>query len=494
MGPAERVAPATDPLNLIRVIPAKGGRVSSVLERAEHLPEWGIEPVPRDRRSLSGLDLAILWGDLGIGLLVLVTGALLVPALGFWAALGAIVIGSVIGVALLALAGVAGADHGIPSMVLFRPVLGLRGSWLPSGLNTVQLIGWTAVELWAMSFVADLVGSRLFGFSARWLWLLIAALVCIALAAWGPVGVTRVWMKRFSAWLIVAISLVVTVLVLTQEGILSVLSAPGSGGLPFGAAMDLVIAMPISWLPLVADYNRFARRPSGAFRGTFAGYLIANIWLYSLGALLVIANDAAPSPEGVAAAILALAGGSIAGVVFLVGLLAGETDEAFADIYSGAMSLQNIWPRVPQRVFVLAIGGIATLLAAWLSMTRYELFLFLIGSVFTPLFGVLVADYFIARRRSIQVDQLYVVGGSYWYARGVAWDSFLPWLAGFVVYHWLVGPVGPFPLWWQELTGNLFGSALATKVPWLGASIPSFATAALLTLVVRRLSSGHSIK
>jgi nucleobase:cation symporter-1, NCS1 family len=102
--------------------------MSTVLERLASVPDWGIDPVPPNDRILSAFDLAVLWGDFGIGLLVLVTGALLVPGLGFPAAMGAIVLGSVIGVGALALAGVAGADHGIPTMVLFRPVLGIRGS------------------------------------------------------------------------------------------------------------------------------------------------------------------------------------------------------------------------------------------------------------------------------------------------------------------------------------------------------------------------------
>src|SRR5687768_11041578 len=129
--------------------------MSTVLERLESVGDWGIEPVPPERRTLSGFDLAVLWADLGIGLLVLVTGALLVPGLGFGAAAAAIVLGSLAGVSLLALAGAAGAEHGLTSMVLFRPVLGVRGSWIPSALNAFQLVGWTAVELWAMSFVAD---------------------------------------------------------------------------------------------------------------------------------------------------------------------------------------------------------------------------------------------------------------------------------------------------------------------------------------------------
>jgi nucleobase:cation symporter-1, NCS1 family len=454
--------------------------VERISEGRETRTGWGIEPVPGEQRVLSALDLAVLWGDLGIGILVLVTGALLVPGLGFPAAMVAILTGSTIGAALLALAGAAGAGHGIPTMVLFRPVLGIRGSWLPSILNVVQLIGWTAVELWAMSYVADLVARQIFGFSARGLWLAIAAFLCTALALWGPVGVTKVWMKRFGAWMITGICIALTILLLTSGGIGDVVTRAGSGGWPsFGAALDLVIAMPISWLPLVADYNRFSRRPRAAFIGTFGGYLVANIWLYSLGALLVLQAGATQDPAGIAAGILAIAGGSVAGVLFLVGLLVGETDEAFADIYSGALSVQNIWPRLPQSAGTIGIAAASTGLAAWLTMQRYESFLFLIGSVFIPLFGILIADHFVNRRGRVQMTALYDEGGRYWYRSGVRFGSLVPWIAGFAVYHWIV-PTGPS--WWLEAAESVLGSPLIEAFPWLPASLPSFAVAFLLAL------------
>jgi nucleobase:cation symporter-1, NCS1 family len=464
--------------------------MSPLLERVHAVPDWGIEPVPQENRILSAFDLAVLWGDFGIGLLVLVTGALLVPGLGFAAAMAAIVIGSLIGVALLAAAGVAGADYGIPTMVLFRPVLGVRGSWLPSVLNAFQLLGWTAVELWAMSYVADLVTRQVFGFSARWLWLGIAALLCGGLALWGPLGVTRVWLERFGVWVVVAISLAITVMVLTSGRVGSLLGAPGHGGFPtFGPALDLVIAMPISWLPLVADYNRFARGGRAAFIGTGVGYLIANVWLYALGAALVLTEGAAPSPAGVAAGILALAGGSIAGLFFLIGLLVGETDEAFADIYSGAVSLQNIFPRLPQRIATVAITALGTGLAAWLTMGRFESFLFLLGSVFVPLFGILIADHFIIRKRWIDVRELYGGSGNYWFTNGIRIAVLLPWAVGFLVYHWVL-PTGPAS--WVRVVGRVLGTPLSIRFPWLAASIPSFGVAFLLTLAVARLSSRRS--
>jgi nucleobase:cation symporter-1, NCS1 family len=461
--------------------------VAGISHRVEDLPGWGIQPVPAENRVLSGFDIAILWGDLGIGLLVLVSGALLVPALGFWSAAAAIVLGSLLGVSLLALGGLAGAEQGVPTMVLFRPVLGLRGSWLPSVLNVLQLVGWTAVELWAMSFVADLVSRRIFGFSARGLWLGAAAVLCTALALWGPVGVTRVWMKRFGAWIIVGISAAVTVLVLTTTDIGEALSAPGAGGWPtFGTALDLVIAMPISWLPLVADYNRFAVRPHSAFLGTFAGYLLANIWLYTLGVLLVLGAGAEPSPGGIAAGVLALAGGTVAGTLFLVALLVGETDEAFADMYSGAVSVQNIVPRAPHRAIVVCIAVVSSALAGWLTMERYESFLFLLGSVFVPLFGILAADYFVNNRAHLDTASLYDREGRYSYTHGFRIGSLVPWVAGFLVYHW-IAPTGPS--WWTDWTEGLAGVPLSSRFGWLSASVPSFVIAFVLSL--RRSQMGN---
>lgn len=440
--------------------------MATTSERIDALPDPGIAPVPPEHRVLSGLDIAILWGDLGIGLLVLVTGGLLVPALGFGQAMLAIVIGSAIGVALLATGGMIGAKHNVPTMVLLRPSLGVRGSWIPSALNGIALIGWTAVELWAMSVVADLVSQRIFDFSARWLWLGIASIVCTVLALWGPVGVTRVWLERFGAWVIGGIVVVITILALTSDGIGDALSASGSGGFPtFGAALDLVIVMPISWLPLVADYTRFAARPRSAFFGTFWGYLIANVWLYGVGALLVLGQGATPDPAGIAGGILAVAGGSIAGILFLIGLLAGETDEAFANIYSGAVSFQNIWPRIPRGILTVVIALIGTFLAARLTMTSYELFLFLLGSVFLPLFGAVSARYIFDPK----TRQQGVVTSS----RALA-ATFIAWLLGFAVYHWIL-PTGP--AWWTDAVFNIAGTPVWEKVSWLPASVPAFLTA-----------------
>src|SRR5207249_2096754 len=185
-------------------------------------------------RKLSGLDFGVLWGDLAIGLLVLVTGAFLVPALGFPKALLAIAVGSVIGCIPLGLVGLAGAREGVPGMVLFRPVLGVRGSYVPSVLNIVQLIGWTGFEFWAMSLVA----SRLFGSSPYWVWLPPVVLVCTTLALGGPILLVRRWLERFGAWVVAGVAAWITIRLLTTASLGAIWRQPGQGGLPFWLAVD----------------------------------------------------------------------------------------------------------------------------------------------------------------------------------------------------------------------------------------------------------------
>ena len=152
----------------------------------------------------------------------------------------------------------------------------------------VQLVGWTAVEFWAMGEVANAASSRLFGFESRVIWLAVVAVVCTALAIGGPVLVVRRWLERFGIY-VARPAVWITVEVLRSADLEAIWNTAGSGGLPFWLAVDLVIVMPVSWLLLAADYNRFARGGSRAPLGTYAGYAAGNVF-YALGALLVLAT------------------------------------------------------------------------------------------------------------------------------------------------------------------------------------------------------------
>lgn len=422
-------------------------------------PEWGIEPVPEKHRVLGFFDYFALWSSLGVGLLVLLAGTLLVPELCLGQALVAILIGTALGVLLLALAGVVGSDNAVPTMVLLRPVLGLHGSYLPTLLNLIQLIGWGSFEIIIMAQAANSITQSLFGFSNYLLWLFLFAAFSTLLAIGGPLVVVRQWLEKFAVWLVYAITIWLTWYLFSHYDIGSLLRAPGTGGLPFWLAVDLVVAMPISWIPLVADYNRFAKKTKEAFWGTYLGYFLANLWFYTLGALFVLALKT----EDLIPAIMAVTGGWVALVLILV----DETDNAFADIYSAAVSSQNALPKIRQWILAATIGVICFLLAATVPIAQYEEFLLLIGSVFVPLFGLLAADYFALKRRTYQTTELYrepPARARYWYWLGVNPIALGVWVIGIFVYHYI-----------------------ARNVPHLGASIPSFIITFVIYLILATL-------
>jgi purine-cytosine permease-like protein len=224
----------------------------------------------------------------------------------------------------------------------------------------------------------------------------------------------------------------------------------------------------------VADYNRFARRGVSSAGGTFWGYLGANIWFYALGALLVLAGSASPDPSGIGDSIVAVTGGALVLIVLLV----GETDEAFADIYSTAVSAQNIAPRLRQRPAIVAVTAVGVGLGAWLfgqpeqGVVTYESFLLLIGSVFVPLFGVFLADYHLRARGRYGEERIF--GGP----RGIRLGSFAAWTLGFVTYHAFTEAAAP-AFWTSSVKAAFRGLGLAHPIAGgeIPASVVSFAVA-----------------
>ena len=364
---------------------------------SERTPNWGITPVPERLRTLGGLENGMLWSSLGLSLLVLVAGTLLVPALSLPEALLAILVGGILGNSLLGGAAAIGAEAGVPAMVLLRAPLGRAGSYLPTALNIVQNLGWTIFEVIVIATAAQaLVHGPL------WVWKLAAAAAATILALVGPIGFVREWVKRFALWVVLASLAYLTWWTLDGANLGALWSQPGEGGLSFWQGVDLVVAMPVSWLPLAADYTRFSRSGRGAFWGTTVGYFLPNVWLYALGAILLLSRDLADAP----AVITAIATGGLGAALALVALAVDETKEPFANIYSAAVSLQNVVPRVPQRVLILGVAAVATAGTFVIDLVSYQSFLYLLGSFFVPLFGVLLAQWIAGRARSFRRSEV----------------------------------------------------------------------------------------
>jgi putative hydroxymethylpyrimidine transporter CytX len=286
-------------------------------------------------------------------------------------------------------------------------------------------------------------------------------------------------------WFVLASSAYLTIYMLTKFHVGTLWSRPGKGGYPsFWQGVDLVIALPVSWVPLIADYTRFTRTGRSAFWGAGLGYGLAQAWLFMLGALLVLGRPHANplDPAGFVGALLALPAGLLAMLILVV----DETKEAFANIYSTAVSIQNLSPRLSQRLLSIAIGAVCVTIALVVNLVQYENFLLLLGALFVPLFGVLVAHYYGVRRGRYEPEELYR-RGAYWYSAGVNWAGVSAWLLGFLAYNWISpGTVS----WWVSAMRRLFHGLLGLPFPagdrytWLGASLASFIAALIAMLAL----------
>jgi nucleobase:cation symporter-1, NCS1 family len=437
----------------------------------------GIDPVPERLRVLGLLDHGLLWGSLGVSLLVIVVGALLVPALSLRDAILATLLGGLVGNAMLASAGLIGADARVPGMVLMRAPLGRVGSYAPTVLNALQCWGWATFELIIIASASAALSHELVGYGAKWAWTIAFGIVAATLAFLGPVSVVRRFIRRYAVYVVLASLGYLTWWALTEADFSALWNAKPEGGLTVWLGMDLVIAITVSWVPLIPDYTRFSRDRRSAFWGPGLGYFVAGTWMLLLGVFLVLTrglSDPAQLPAAVVAAGLAAA-------LAVLAVTVDETDEAFANIYSSAVSLQNLAPRVPQRVLVALVSVAATIAALTFDLRRYQDFLFLLGAFFVPLLGVLLAHW--------------LLNGAH-YSREDVFDApavrpafVLAWLVGFAVYQWLL-PTGPS--WWVDAveaarppTGGLDA---------IGVSIPSFAAAFALAALASVVTSTAALR
>src|SRR2546429_9038668 len=221
----------------------------------QQTPQWGIAPVPERLRVLGLLDPTLLWTNLGISLLVLVLPAYFDLPLGD--ALAATLVGAVIGNAMLAVAALIGADARVPTMVLQWARLGRRGSFLATALNIVQCLGWAIFELIVIAPAAGLLCDKLFGFKAIWLWKLAFGGLAAVLALLGPIGFVRRFVRKFAIWAVVASIVYLTWWIVDGANLGRLWSHPGKHHGSFWLGVDTVVAVTVSWAPLVADSTRF---------------------------------------------------------------------------------------------------------------------------------------------------------------------------------------------------------------------------------------------
>ena len=353
----------------------------------------------------------LIWFGAAVSLAEILTGTYFAP-LGFSRGLLAILVGHVIGCLMLFCAGVIGGSVRKSAMETAKMSFGSKGGLLFSVLNIVQLVGWTAIMIYDGALAADGVIA-----AGKWIWcLLIGGLIIV----WIVIGIEN--LGKINTVAMAALLILTVILSFTIFGKDTMASA-GGDMMSFGAAVELSVAMPLSWLPLISDYTREAKEPVKATAVSAIVYGIVSCWMYVIGMGAAIFTG-----ESDIAQIMVKAGLGIAGLLIIVFSTVTTT---FLDAYSAGISSESLSEKLSGKWMAVAVTVIGIVGACLFPMDDITDFLYFIGSVFAPMIAIQIADFFLLKQdhqeQSADVLNLVV------------------WLVGFVLYRQLMKvdiPVG----------------------------------------------------
>ena len=363
-------------------------------------------------RRTSLMENGLIWFGAGVSIAEILTGTYF-SSLGFGKGLAAILIGHVIGCLMLFLAGVIGGKSRLSAMETVKSSFGSLGGLVFAFLNVLQLVGWTAIMIYDGALAADGIFS-----TGRWIWCLVIGVLIIL---WIVIGITNLGKINTIAMGLLFLLTLVLCKVIFFDG--NVMTTAADDSMSFGAAVELAVAMPLSWLPLISDYTREAKEPVKATAVSAIVYGLVSCWMYVIGMGAAIFTG-----ESDIAQILLKAGLSIIGLLIIVFSTVTTT---FLDAYSAGISSESIVSTIKGKYAAIAVTVIGTLGAILFPMDDITDFLYLIGSVFAPMIAIQIADFFILHRDKREEN--------------FDWRNLIIWVIGFILYRILMRvdlPVG----------------------------------------------------
>ncbi|MBZ9634385.1 putative hydroxymethylpyrimidine transporter CytX [Clostridium sp. FP1] len=364
----------------------------------------------KDSEKLGFWTFLFLWFGAAVSVAEILTGGFIAP-LGFKIGVVVILLGHLIGTGILMLGGIIGTREKVPAITSTGISFGVYGTYLFSILNILQLIGWTAVMIKVAASSVNLITQSLWSFNNVLVCIVLIGILTILWLSFGNAGMKK--LNTTAVFLLFILTLVLGSIILRDK---TLYAKASSSGISFGGALELSIIMPLSWLPLIADYTRFAKSEKGGAYGSFIGYFLGSSWMFIIGlGAAIVSNNSDPS-----AIMLAVNLGITAlGIVVL-----STVTTTFLDVYSAGVSFLNIMPKLSEKKVGIVMAIIGTLVAVILPIENYQSFLYAIGSVFAPLFAILITDYFIIKKNTKLQDSVLI-----------NWGAIIVWIIGIVLYY-----------------------------------------------------------
>lgn len=368
------------------------------------------------------LENGMIWFGAGVSIAEILTGTYF-ASLGLRNALLTILIGHLIGCTLLFFAGYIGGKARKSAMETTKMSFGQKGGLFFALMNVIQLIGWTAIMIYDGALSANAIWN-----TGIWLWALVIGLLIIL---WIKIGITNLGkINTVTMTALFILTLVLCKVIFFGNGSAAPIS---EGGLTFGGAVEMAVAMPLSWMPLISDYTKEAEKPFAATLTSSVTYGIISCWMYIIGmgaALFAGTTDIS--------LIMVRAGLGLAGLLIVVFSTVTTT---FLDAYSAGISAESLTSRISGKTMGIVVAVIGTVGAMLFPMDDITNFLYFIGSVFAPMIAIMIADFLVKADDS---------------GRDFQWVNLLVWLLGFCLYRYLMTV--------DFVLGNTFPDILITMI------------------------------
>ena len=360
----------------------------------------------REIFSMTVFSSSLIWFGAGVSIAEIITGTYFAP-LGFAKGMAAIAIGHVLGCALLFMTGVIGAKKKMAAMQTTALSFGKIGAKFFGLLNAAQLLGWTGIMIYDGSLCANTIinGAKIAGSSpamthgAMWAALAIGVLIVV----WVLVGVRNLDKLNFAAaaalfclTILLCVKIFGGIFCGADSGAAMAGGAAGEGmadqALSFGAAIELSVAMPLSWLPVISDYTKDAKRPVAVSLAAAVVYFLVSVWMYAIGmGAAIVAGESSID-------IVMLKTGL--GIAALVIVVLSTVTTTYLDAYSAGVSSQSVHSKINIKAAAIIVAVLGTVGAILFNMDNITDFLYLIGSVFAPMTAILLADFFVCKNDS----------------------------------------------------------------------------------------------
>jgi len=401
-----------------------------------------IVPTVGNERKMSPLAFAATWAGMSIILTGFMLPAQMYPAMSGFSIFLAFILGCAICVVVLSLTGDIGISYGIPFAVAIRTVYGTVGTHIPSIVRAFPAMFWYGFQTWLGAYAINMVITGWIGFSNLWVWIILFAAVQIYTTAKGIKAIT--WFERIATPIILAIF--VYMLFLSKSnfgvGIISVLQTPGKGGMPFVLGMNAVIGYWATMALNIPDFTRSLKasrykvswwwRNVGSIWSQASGLIITMTFVALVGLVCAIATGEWHPVDQV----MVIVGGYGPQVVLVLIMiaLAQWTTNIGANILPPAFIFANVGaPKISFKIGCIIAGVIGLLLQPWNLASQLVTVFAVISALLGSVAGTMICDYYILRRRKIDLKALYDPNGHYKYAKGFNPAGFIAFAVGCVL-------------------------------------------------------------